>query len=84
MRQRRRVMCIVARHHQTADVVRCRFDGELATADDVCVTLLADPSLQELKLMTILMQAYRQGVCWYMGTRYWRSITSLGIGFSPV
>jgi hypothetical protein len=20
-------------------------------------------------------------ICWYMGTRYWRSITNLGIGF---
>src|SRR5215469_3303242 len=23
-------------------------------------------------------------MCWYIGTRYWCSITNLGIGFSPV
>ena len=50
MRQRRRVMRIVVHHHQTADIVRCRFYGESATADDVCVALLANPALEALQL----------------------------------
>src|SRR2546423_1665232 len=48
MRQRRRVMVTVADYHQATDVVRCRFDGEFATADDVGVALLADPALERL------------------------------------
>src|SRR5215468_2574980 len=50
MRQRRRVMRIVTHHHETADIVRCRFYGELATADDVCVALLADPARKALQI----------------------------------
>jgi hypothetical protein len=48
MRQRRRIMRIVAHYHQTADVVRCRFYGELTTADDGGMALLADPVLESL------------------------------------
>src|ERR1700747_2561291 len=48
MRQRRRVMRIVAHYHQTADVVRCRFYGELTTADEDGMALLADPALESL------------------------------------
>jgi hypothetical protein len=47
MRQRRRVI-IVADHHQTADVVRGRFKGEFATADDCGMALLAKPALESL------------------------------------
>jgi len=34
--------------HQTADVVRCRFNGEFATADDCGMALLANPALKAL------------------------------------
>jgi len=50
MRQRRRVMRLVVHHHQTADIIRCRFNGELATADDSGMALLAHPALEALQL----------------------------------
>jgi len=49
MRQRRRVIRIIADHHQTADDVRGGFDGEFATADDRGMALLADPTLEGLQ-----------------------------------
>ena len=50
MRQRRRIVLAAADHHQTMDIVRRRFDDEMATADDAGMALLADPALEALQL----------------------------------
>src|SRR5215471_19787503 len=50
MRQRRRVMSAAAEYRQTVDVVWRRLNGELATADDAGMALLAHPALEALQL----------------------------------